>query len=227
VTEQRDPAARPHLSRILLVTTMPVIEGIVRAAAVAVDREAVVVSGDVPSVLAALDEEPQAVVVVDLDATQRRGLEMLRTIRQRHVAARPVVLSSRVDGPHMLEVVRLGARAIVRAPEDFPRLPDILLGVGLGEWHLPAGSEETVVSELSSYVRRVRRDADLPTVTRRQREVLSLLAQGFTVSQIGRRLAISPRTVERHIVNLYRRMSVRTRLQAIAQATSLGIIDLG
>ena len=81
--------------------------------------------------------------------------------------------------------------------------------------------------ELGIYVRRSRDGAEVDQdITGRQREILGLLADGFTISQIGRRLAISPRTVETHVANLYRKLSVRTRLQAIARAASLGIIDL-
>ncbi len=84
-----------------------------------------------------------------------------------------------------------------------------------------------MVSELGAYIRRARDGAEVDQdITGRQREILGLLADGFTISQIGRRLAISPRTVETHVANLYRKLSVRTRLQAIARAASLGIIDL-
>ena len=53
-----------------------------------------------------------------------------------------------------------------------------------------------------------------------------LLAEGFTTHQIGRRLGISPRTVETHARKLYRKRGVKTRIQAIARAASLGLIDL-
>ena len=84
-----------------------------------------------------------------------------------------------------------------------------------------------MVLELGAYIQRSRDGAEVDQhITWRQREILGLLADGFTISQIGRRLAISPRTVETHVANLYRKLSVRTRLQAIARAASLGIIDL-
>jgi two-component system nitrate/nitrite response regulator NarL len=226
VIEQRGDRSTPLLGRLTLLSTMPVIEGIVRAAATAAESDAVVVTGDVASALAALDEQPDAVVVVDLDDPAVAGADPLRAIRRAHLAARPIVLSSRVDGAAVLEMVRLGARAYVRTPDDLPDLPQILLRVAGGGWSVAFDLEETVVSEFSSYVRRIRQSAHHPGVTRRQREILGLLAQGLTVSQIGRRLAISPRTVETHIANLYRRMSVRTRMQAITQAASLGIIEV-
>jgi len=46
------------------------------------------------------------------------------------------------------------------------------------------------------------------------------------MQQIATRLGISPRTVETHVSKLYRKLAVRTRVQAVARAASLGIIDL-
>jgi DNA-binding CsgD family transcriptional regulator len=52
------------------------------------------------------------------------------------------------------------------------------------------------------------------------------LSQGKTVSQIASRLGISPRTVETHVATLYRRLGVKTRVQAVSQAARLGLVDL-
>jgi DNA-binding CsgD family transcriptional regulator len=63
-------------------------------------------------------------------------------------------------------------------------------------------------------------------VTPRERQILQLLAEGLTMRQVARRLEISPRTVETHVAKLYRKLDVRTRVQAIARAASIGLIDL-
>jgi two-component system nitrate/nitrite response regulator NarL len=222
-------AERPAspIGRIHLISAMPVIEGIVRAAATSVDGTAVITNDDIGDVLTALEAEPTSIVVVDLDASFEDGLEVLRIIRRDRTSARPIVLSSRAEAALILEVIRLGARAFVRAPDDLPDLPDVLSRVARGERSVPPGLEGSVALELGIYVRRSRDGAEVDQdITERQREILGLLADGFTISQIGRRLAISPRTVETHVANLYRKLSVRTRLQAIARAASLGMIDL-
>jgi DNA-binding NarL/FixJ family response regulator len=215
------------LGSIHLVSALPVIEGIVRAAATSVDAYAVITSEDINDVLNGLEAQPEAIVVVDLDASFDGGLEVLRTIRGERPSARPIVLSSRAEGALILEAIRLGTRAFVRTPDDLPDLPEILSLVARGERSVPPELEGSVVSELGAFVRRSRDGAEADqNITERQREILRLLADGFTISQIGRRLAISPRTVETHVANVYRKLSVRTRLQAIARAASLGIIDL-
>jgi DNA-binding CsgD family transcriptional regulator len=52
-----------------------------------------------------------------------------------------------------------------------------------------------------------------------------LVSQGLTMQQAGRRLGISPRTVETHVAKLYRKLGVRTRVQAVGRAVQLGLIE--
>jgi DNA-binding NarL/FixJ family response regulator len=63
-------------------------------------------------------------------------------------------------------------------------------------------------------------------LTDRQHQVLSMLSHGLTIGQVGSRLRISPRTVETHVGKLYRKLGVRTRLQAVSVAATLGLVDL-
>jgi DNA-binding NarL/FixJ family response regulator len=53
-----------------------------------------------------------------------------------------------------------------------------------------------------------------------------LLSRGLTMRQMATRLGISPRTVETHVAKLYRKLDVRTRIQAVSRAVSLGLIEL-
>ena len=65
------------------------------------------------------------------------------------------------------------------------------------------------------------------TLTSREHEILLLISRGHTIQQIASRLAISPKTVETHVAKLYRKLDVRTRVQAVARAHALGLIELG
>ena len=209
-----------------MVAGLPVIERILRAAAASTDGPLDVVNDDFMQTCTALEMHPSAIVVLDLDGSYERGIEHLRTIHRRFPAARPIVLSSRRDGALILDVLRLGARAFVRAPDGFPDLPDVLARVAAGERFVSAELEPSVLLELPAFVRRTRKGSQMDRIiTRRQQQVLELLADGCTIAQIGRRLAISPRTVESHVAKVYRTLSVRTRLQAVARAAALGVIE--
>jgi DNA-binding NarL/FixJ family response regulator len=66
----------------------------------------------------------------------------------------------------------------------------------------------------------------LPGVTRREQDVLRLLAEGLTNRQIAARLVISEHTVHRHVTNILRKLDLPSRTAAAAQAARSGLLDL-
>jgi DNA-binding CsgD family transcriptional regulator len=62
-------------------------------------------------------------------------------------------------------------------------------------------------------------------LTRRQREVLQLVAQGETSAEIARQLVLSPRTVEMHVGNILATLDSRSRAEAVRRAAELGLLD--
>ena len=68
-------------------------------------------------------------------------------------------------------------------------------------------------------------DSGLPGVTRREREVLGLLAEGLTNRQIAERLVVSEHTVHRHVTNILRKLDLPTRTAAAALAVRSGLLD--
>lgn len=67
--------------------------------------------------------------------------------------------------------------------------------------------------------------APADTITEREAVVLRLLAQGLTAFSIGRRLGISPRTVNKHLERSYRKLGVKDRVQAVQMSTALGLVE--
>lgn len=65
---------------------------------------------------------------------------------------------------------------------------------------------------------------DLPSLTRREHDVLRLLAQGLTNKEIAKHLGISPETVKDHVVSLFDKLDVRDRVSALRRATELGLM---
>src|SRR5262245_28524437 len=214
-----------HSTVVVIRQMHPALEGVVRLAAASVpgiDRTIVVDS------LASGSMDPTSsapIVVVDL--FDGDAFHDVYSVHEADPSARVVVLAERLDPGRALDLLRLGIYAFVHTPDALDELSDILAGVARGERALPAEFERLAVHDLGRSVQRARSASGLaPSITQREREVLELLAEGFTVRQIGRRLGISPRPAEAHVAKIYRRLSVRTRLQAIARGSSLGLIEL-
>src|SRR5439155_27024918 len=90
-----------------------------------------------------------------------------------------------------------------------------------------AEQHDLALAQFGAFVGRVRRRAGLSSgLTPRERSVLALIVEGLTTRQMASRLRLSERTVESHISSAYRKLSVRTRVQAAAKAVEAGIADL-
>src|SRR3989442_2986797 len=80
---------------------------------------------------------------------------------------------------------------------------------------------------IDSYLKRPMAVDPYGTLTARDREVLHLVAEGLTSSDIARRLFISPRTAESHRANLMRKLGLRSRTDLVRFALQRGIVPLG
>jgi two-component system, NarL family, response regulator DevR len=215
-------------ARVLVIGSHPVIRGVVRLACASIEGVELVAEVDsaaaAPGRVAATEPD---LVVLDLDAESGHDLELLRALRTAGFSGDVVVLSDHGDGAGVLEAMRLGARGYLTKAEGLRRVGDAIRGVLAGEHVLDPALEQAAVMELGRFARQAREGSEVDaTLTHREREILALLSEGLTMQQIGRRLTISPRTVETHVAKLYRKLSVRTRVQAVARAASLGLIEL-
>jgi DNA-binding NarL/FixJ family response regulator len=165
------------------------------------------------AVLATREHTPDA-VLLDYRMPRLSGAELVRELRKAAPRAAVVVYTADADDRLVEEALGAGAAAIVlkEAPvADVARALGAVLAGGsyvdpaLGIVSLTTGR---VASEL----------------TRREADVLTLLAEGFTYEEIGRRLAISPETVRTHLQKASERLGASTRTHAVATAIRLGLI---
>lgn len=157
------------------------------------------------------------------DADGFRVLDDLADVRPRSV----LVLANNADGDRVLQALRVGARGYVMKADGLRDLASTIRRVVAGERVMTPELEKDAIGALGRLARRARESADLEAdLTQRQRQVLELLGDGRTMGQIASRLGISPRTVETHVTSLYRKLGVRTRVQAISRAATLGLVEL-
>jgi len=212
--------------RAVVAAGHPTVLGVIDLAC----REAgVSVVASVSSARAAIDAclaETPGLLVLDLDLPDADGSRVLTDLE----AARPesvLVLSDRADGDLVLRVLRLGARGFVTKAEGLRGLADTIRRVLAGERVIAPGLEQDAVLALGRFAKRAREGAEVAAeLTAREHQVLELLSDGHTMRQIATRLSISPRTVETHVAKVYRKLGVRTRVQAVSRAATLGLVEL-
>jgi DNA-binding NarL/FixJ family response regulator len=168
---------------------------------------------------------PDVIVVDDHLDEPERSLGALRSLREEGVAVAAVVIADRTDGPSVLRALRLGARGYVRKT-DLTGVGAAVRVVADGGRAIAPEHEQAAVMALGTFAQQAREGSEVQaTLTRREHEVLLMVSQGLTMQQAAHRLGISPRTVETHVAKLYRKLGVRSRVQAVARAAQLGLIE--
>jgi len=177
--------------------------------------------------LAVCERVAPNLVVLDLALRGIDGLEVARRLRASRNPPRVLVLTGRADGETVLAAMRTGVHGFLAKTTGIDEVAWAMLAVARGERVFPPELERAAVQELGRLARAARAGSRVAsTLTLRELTILQLLAQGLTLRQVGTRLGISQRTVESHVAKLYRKLEVKTRVQAMAQAASLGLIEL-
>ena len=164
------------------------------------------------------------VLVLDLMMPGLNGLEVTRQVKKRSPKTHVVVLSMHRDESYVLEALKNGASAYVLKDSSVEELVKAVIEAVAGRRYL---SPPLSQSAIDAYVQR----ASAATIDRydslssREREVLQLAAEGHTNAEIGKRLFISPRTVEIHRANMIQKLALRNQTDLIRYALKRGILS--
>jgi two-component system response regulator DevR len=214
--------------RVSVLGGHPVVRGVVSLACrEAPDLELVSESDRSDGAIDGIMSTDPDIAVIDLDMPEGDGIWTLRGLRRAGFAGRVLVLTDRTDGASVLEALRHGADGCLAKAEGLRGIAAALRRLAAGERLVDPALERAATTQLGRFATLARESSEVAaTLTERERQVLALLADGHTMRQMGRRLGISPRTVERHVAGLYRKLEVHSRVQAVTRAATLDLIDL-
>ena len=172
----------------------------------------------------AAEHEPQ-VVLMDLRMPRVDGIEATRRLRETNPDTRVIALTTYADDETVLGALRAGARGYLTKDSSAEDIREAILAVAAGDAALDPSVQQTVVAALSTGTpSTVSPDEELPDgLTPREAEVLALIADGLSNSQIAEHLVVSPATVKSHINHLFAKAGIRDRAQAVRYAYSRGI----
>jgi DNA-binding NarL/FixJ family response regulator len=182
-------------------------EGLARVLEAAGIRVAAQV-GDAEGLLARVRADPPDAVVVDIrmpPTHTREGLDAAQRIRADHPQVGVLVLSQYVETHHAMQLLEDGARGIGYLLKD--RVADVAEVVDAVRRVAGGGSviDAEVVAQL---VGRRRTRNPIQELTEREREVLTLMAEGRSNQAICQRLFLSPKTVEAHVRSIFTRLDL-------------------
>jgi DNA-binding NarL/FixJ family response regulator len=188
-------------------------------------------AGTLAEARVALSERAPRVLLTDLRLPDGHGIELIRQTRQRHPDTEIMVISALGDEESVISAITVGATGYL-LKDAFPT--DIATTVR----ELVAGHSPISASIARFIVRRTQGGAQASTepppgpvlntarLTPREIDILWGIAKGFSYAEIASHLGLSRQTVPGHIKNIYRKLEVHTRSEAVFEAVQQGLIRL-
>lgn len=161
------------------------------------------------------------VVVVDLNLSDIDGVDATRAITTVSPATGVLVLTAQNDDDSLFAAMRAGARGYLLKGAAADEMVRAVQAVGNGEVIFGPLVAARVLERFRNGFRATQ--PTIPTLTDRERQVLDLVARGATNTMIAHRLGISHKTVRNHVSNVFGKLHVADRSQAIAVARRAGL----
>ena len=161
------------------------------------------------------------VAVLDLQMPRLSGLEVIAEVRREALPTACLILTAYDDDPYIFAALRAGAKGYLLKTAGPEELAQAIRMVQAGHSALDPQVTGRVMDRLSA-------PASAPTerLSERELEVLRLAGRGLTNRAIGQELNISDRTVHSHLVNVFGKLGVNSRTEAVLKALRMGWISL-
>ncbi len=164
-----------------------------------------------------LSENTTDILLLDIYLQDGNGLELCREISEQYPEIGIIAISGQDEGIVISQMLQNGALGYVLKNAESEEITDAIRSVFRGEKYLCKRTRESL-QKLDKQLTKI------PKITRREKEVLLLIAEGLTTSEIADKLFISTHTVESHRKNLMEKFEVKSMTSVISKVKSLGLI---
>jgi two-component system, NarL family, response regulator LiaR len=168
---------------------------------------------------ALLTQQQPDVAVLDIRMPHLTGVELTRRIKEHFPHVRVLILTAYDDGPYVLALVRAGADGYILKTAGSRELLLAIKQVHDGKSFI----DPAVASTIITHTLRPKTEEQL---TERELEVVRGVAKGLTNREIAQQLAISDRTVQGHLANIFAKLHVSSRTEVVTVALQQGLISL-
>jgi two-component system, NarL family, response regulator LiaR len=159
------------------------------------------------------------VAVLDIRMPEINGIDLTRRIKESYPGVRVLILSAYDDDPYVLAALRAGADGYLLKTAPSSDLLRAVKELAAGRSFLDAEIAPKVIANLAS-------TRQIEPLSDREVDVLRGVAKGWTNREIGRALAISDRTVQGHLANIFGKLAVNSRTEAVTVGLQHGLLTL-
>ncbi len=172
------------------------------------------------------------ILLLDINMPKRNGLEVTRSLRESNPDIKVIVLTIHDDESYVVEVVKAGAAGYLLKDVEPGMLVNAIRAVYNGDSFIyptlakklfgEINRQEIKKQEMAKALERCREER----LTYREIEVLQLICRGMSNQGIAQKLFLSEKTVKNHLTNIFRKISVTDRTQAVLYALKHKIVEL-
>ena len=171
--------------------------------------------------LAALQQYKPDILLTDLGLPDGSGIEIIKAIEKQHLDCEAMVISGFQDENIVFKALEAGAKAYILKHDESTKITDAITSMMNGGAPI---SPMIARLMLQKFQTRSQVNALPEALTERQIKILKLVSQGFSSKEIAEKLEISYYTVTTHIKNIYNKLQVNSRTEAMREALKLGLI---
>ena len=188
------------------------------------DLEVVAEAGDGAEAVKRALAEDIDLAIIDISMPRMTGLQAVRELHRRRPGLRMLILSMHQNEQYLSEALKAGASGYVLKTVVDRDLVEACRAAMRGEPFLYPGGMTPLIRE---YLQRARTDQPLreDPLTGREREVVKLVAEGYSSKQIAEALVISEKTVERHRANIFEKLGMHDRVELTRYAIRRGLVE--
>ncbi|MDL5037337.1 response regulator transcription factor [Comamonas sp. Y6] len=215
-------------SPLLVVEDEPLIrkrlEGILRG--LGYTDDALIFTASISETRARLQEHPVAMALVDLGLPDGNGIDLIAELRQADPGMGILVISAWSTEDAILAALRAGANGYVLKERDDLEVTLSIRSVLRGGAPIDPFIARRIIAELQPSTPAANKELPAESVLSvREVQILKLVADGLTNREIAESLFLSRYTVECHIKNIYRKLSVPSRTKAVSEARARGLLS--
>lgn len=179
-----------------------------------------------------LRENDCDVLLTDIGLPDGSGIDLVRECTSRHPAADIMIISMFADDQNVLASIEAGATGYILKDEGLPNFVEAVMTLRAGgspmspliARRLLLRVKDAAQSAPVAQPVRVAR-AQMPELTDREVEILRLISRGFSYKETAEMLSLSVSTIQTHIKNMYRKLAVHSRSEAVFEAQALGLLN--
>lgn len=183
-------------------------------------------AADGQEALQLIAQRPPHVVLMDLNMPRMNGVQATRRIRDQFKKTYVLVLTTYADDDWVFDAIRAGASGYLLKDTRREQLVQAIEGTAQGKSYLDpsiAGKIMTLAVEHKEPLM-FPIDQPIPDLTLREKEIIQLIAEGYSNPEVAKQLHLAPGTVRNYISEIFAKLEVSDRVQVAVKAIKLGIL---